>query len=379
MGWTIRIRSAKRYNPSGKQAGSTFGAFDPASHDYGGVRLWRKQPMPDKRIEQKDMFIRLLADRRLTESARRQVEIFLRLLAEDSSIGFDTTSALLYGFLQNDEFTQDGFCPFNSKQVTHIKDITLADARRDTARDTTLLSRVTPLPLAAILGDTMDLRDLAISFLTYASSEPHFAFDPQRTKRLREFLDIPDGYYLNVYNLLRDLERVDASLDDLIVNVSRLRTRLWLPQRTAVSLVRARLLDDLIPHLPDALRTLSGDALEKVVMEYFDRAGLCVLRVGQRANEADGGIDIIAYTKHSVFGEIRLGIQCKATKNRVQPRLLREFNTALQNTRMHKGIFVATAGFTENSQTEVETMGYPMDLMDYVKLTNQIRSLVVKQ
>lgn len=112
-------------------------------------------------------------------------------------------------------------------------------------------------------------------------------------------------------------------------------------------------------------------------MDYFDRAGFLVLRVG-KLNAPDGGIDIIAYTKQSPIGDIRVGVQCKATRNRIEPRLLREFNTALHNHRMHKGIFVATAGFTEPSRSEVEAMGYPMDLMDYVKLTNQIRTLVEK-
>ncbi len=88
---------------------------------------------------------------------------------------------------------------------------------------------------------------------------------------------------------------------------------------------------------------------------------------------------VIAYTDQSVVGEQRVAVQCKVTKNKIQPRMLREFNTALSNARMHKGIFVASSGFTSDASEEVSEMGYPMDLFDYVRLTNQIRKLVEKK
>ena len=129
----------------------------------------------------------MLADGRLAESAKRQVKIFLRLLAEDDTLGFDNTSALLYGFLHNEEFTAADMCPLTQKQIGNAKEVCRFEARRETARETVLLERVVRLPLANILGDTFDLRDLAISLLTYASEEPHYAYLRQRSARLHKY------------------------------------------------------------------------------------------------------------------------------------------------------------------------------------------------
>ncbi|MEI7462358.1 MAG: restriction endonuclease [Pirellula sp.] len=331
----------------------------------------------DHKTSQLQIFNRLKADRRLTGSAKRQLEVFLELLGREDSIGFDNTSALFYGFLCNAEFTATELCPLTKNQIVNAKTICRAQALRDTAKDCVLLERVSHLPLADLFGSSIDLKDLAISFLTYASKEPHFAYVRNETERLHKYLDIPDSYFLNVYNLRHDLNKIGCSLDDLIVNLSRLRAKLWVPDRM-VSVVHRRLLDSLIPQLPNSLNGLSESALEDLMMEYFDRAGFVVLRVGRYTTEADGGLDVIAYTRDSDVGELRVAVQCKVTQNRIQPRLLREFNTSLTNARMHKGIFVASSGFTSDATTEVTRFGYPMELMDYVRLTNQLRRLTDK-
>lgn len=328
--------------------------------------------------QQKQIFSSLMNDKRLKTSARRQVEIFIQILEREAGIGFDTTSALLYGFLQNEEFTQHESCPLSSTHITKIKEISRYEATRETAHETTLLNRVSRLPLAKLFGSHFDLKDLAISFLTYASDEPYFAYSYDRNKKLYEYLDIPKDYYLNVYNLRHDLDRVDMSINDFIINLSRIKTKLWVPEHKFISIEFSRIIEVIEPNLPEALFRINGEKLEYLIMELFDRVGYVVARIGRHTFEKDGGVDIIAYSQDSIAGDLRLAIQCKATKNKIKSCAIREFNTSLQNFKSHKGVFVTTSDFTSDSKEEVQRSGYPIELMDYVKLTNKIRSTVIK-
>lgn len=328
--------------------------------------------------QQRQIFLKLADDNRLTLSAKRQIELFVRLLEQEPGIGFDTTSALLYGFLKNDEFTQKDVCPLSVNQINEAKKISRFEAKREPAHETALLNRVSRLPLENLFGSRIDLKDLAISFLTYASDEPYFAYSYERNKKLYEYLDIPKCYYLNVYNLRHDLKRVGMSIDDFIVNLSRLRTKLWIPDSMFITIEFNRLIKVIEPNLPDALSHLTGENLENLMMELFDRAGYSVARVGRNTFEGDGGIDIIAYSQDSLAGDLRIAIQCKATKNRIEPGVIREFNTSLQNFRLNKGVFVTTSDFTSGVFNEVNNMGYPIELMDYVKLSNKIRGAIIK-
>lgn len=328
--------------------------------------------------QQRQVFMNLANDLRLTLSARRQIEVFVQLLEKEPGVGFDTTSALLYGFLRNEEFVQAEVCPLSLPQRNKALEISRYEATRDTAHEVALLTRVSRLPLVKVFGSTVDLKDLAVSFLTYASDEPYFAFSYERNKRLYEYLDIPSSYYLNVYNLRNDLESIGMSIDDFIVNLSRLRTKLWIPEPRFISIEFRRIIDVVSPNLPESLFRINGEDLENIMMELFDKAGYQVARVGRSTYEADGGVDIIAYTQNPIAGDMRLAVQCKATKNRIEPRMIREFNTSLHNFRAHKGVFVTTSDFTSGVINEVRTSGYPIELMDYTKLTNKIRGAVIK-
>ncbi len=327
---------------------------------------------------QKIIFLNLTDDSRLTLSAKRQIAIFIRILEQEPNIGFDTTSALLFGFLNNEEFIEKGVCPLTRKEIDKAIKISRYEASRDTAHETTLLNRVTKLPLGKLFGSRIDLKDLAISFLTYASDAPYFAFSYERKKTLYEYLDIPNHYYLNVYNLRNDLEKIGMSIDNFIVNLSRLRTSLWIPDSKIITLQFTRLIEKIEAGLPDSLFHLDGENLENLIMELFDKAGYGVARIGRGIYEGDGGVDIVAYSQDTLAGDLRLAIQCKATKNRIEPRAIREFNTSLQNFNSHKGIFVTTSDFTSGVRNEVTSSRYPIELMDYVKLSNKIRGTIVK-
>ena len=56
--------------------------------------------------EQQQVFSALENDSRLTASAKAQVALFQTILGQEPNISFDTTSALLYGFLRNEAFTE---------------------------------------------------------------------------------------------------------------------------------------------------------------------------------------------------------------------------------------------------------------------------------
>lgn len=327
---------------------------------------------------QQQVFSALADDSRLTLSAKSQIELFQRILGEEPNIGFDTTSALLYGFLRNEEFTDTATCPLSSRQIAQATEISRYEASRDTAHETALLTRVASLPLAGILGPRIDLKDLAISFLTYAADEPYFAYSFERNRKLYEYLDIPRQYYLNVYNLRHDLDKVGMSIEDFIVNLSRLRSTLWIPDSKFVTVEFHRILETVAPTLPGSLFKLSGENLELLVMDLFDRAGYRVVRVGRHTFEGDRGVDIIAYSKDPLAGDLRFAVQCKATKNRIEPRAIREFSTALQNFKSHKGVFITTSEFTSGVAVELKEYAYPIELMDYVKLSNKIRGAVLK-
>ncbi len=328
--------------------------------------------------EQRQIFSAMLDDNRLTLSAKRQIEIFIRVLEQEPGIGFDTTSALLYGFLKNEEFTQKDICPFTVEQLDKARGFSRYESTRDTAHETALLKKVSRLSLADFFGARLDLKDIAVSFLTYASDEPYFAYSYERNKSLYEYLDIPRSHYLNVYNLRNDLDEIGITLDDFIANLSRMKSNLWVPENQIITLEFHRLIELVEPRLPESLHHLNGEELEHLIMDLFDRAGYGVARIGRSTFESDGGVDVIAYSQDALAGDLRFAIQCKATKNRIETRAIREFNTSLQNFNSHKGVFVTTSDFTKNAQEEVCVSGYPIELMDYVKLTNKIRSAVIK-
>lgn len=241
------------------------------------------------------------------------------------------------------------------------------------------MKKVARLPLADFFGGRLDLKDLAVALLTYASETDHFTFNPEIVDPLYEYLRIPRKFFLNVYDLYYDLQSIGINYQDFILNLSRLRIELLPPTIQSISIVYEKLFDQVFPHLPESLRKLDGGQLEDFIMECYDKAGFTVVRIGRRTTSPDGGVDVIAYTTPSgLIGELKLAIQCKATKQKIGADVIRGFNTSLRNYAAHKGIFVAKSGFTKDATDEVRFEMYPIELMDYVKLTNEIRRLVQK-
>lgn len=336
--------------------------------------------MVESRNEQYAILTKLLQDERLLGSAKNQIRIFLDMLRDDRTIGFDTTSALFYGFLNNPEFIDQSGCALSREKLENARALFRERARIGRAQESSLLKKVARLPLAAVWDGDMDLKDLAVSMLTYASETNHFTYNPEIVNPLYEYLHIPKKFFLNVYDLYYDLQSLGIDYQDFIINLSRLRIELLPPTIKSISIAYEKLFDKVFPRLPGSLCKLNGSQLEDFIMDCYAKAGFTVVRIGQRTTTPDGGVDIIAQTTPSgLIGELKLAIQCKATKKKVGVDLIRGFNTSLQNYAVHKGVFVAKSGFTKDTYDEVNLEKYPIELMDYVKLTNKLRRLVQRK
>lgn len=336
--------------------------------------------MTNSRDRQKTILSTMFHDDRLVGSAKNQIRIFLDLLATDDSIGFDTTSALFYGFLNNPDFTDPSGCPLSQERLQAAKAYFHRQAQIARAHESSLIEKVASLPLANFFGGRMALKDLAVAFLTYASEVSHFTYDPKVVDPLYEYLRIPRNLYLNVYDLYYDLQTLGIDYRDFILNISPLKVDLVPVSVQSISIAHRNLFEHVFPHLPASIERLDGAALEDFIMECYDKAGFQVVRIGKRTTTPDGGVDIIAYTTPSgLIGQLKIAIQCKATRHRVGADLIRGFNTSLANFAAHKGVFVAKSGFSGSAIKEVRIQKYPIELMDYVKLTNELRRLVERK
>lgn len=328
-----------------------------------------------------NIFENLLNNIDLTGSAKNQIRIFIDLLNNIDNIGFDTTSALFYGFLNNPDFIDSSTCPLTQEQIKKAKIYFLEKSLTvDRAKEYSLLQRVCKLPLSNFLGEKLDLRDLALSFLTYASKDKHITFDYYRVERLYHYLDLPNDYYLNVFDLYYDFDNLNIKYDDFIINLSRLKSKLFIPSLIKnVSVYYNSLYDHVMKKLPYSLNELSGTQLEDFIMEGYYKAGYKVIRIGNNAYTPDGGLDIIAYIERPLEGDLRFAIQCKAWKDKINVDIIRSFNTSINQLNANKGIIIGKNGFTSDSIKEVDEYNYRIELMDYIKLSNQLRSTILKE
>lgn len=330
--------------------------------------------------EQKEIFTYMLNDKRLTPSAKKQIAIFLEILRDDD-LGFDTTSALMYGFLRNDEFTDPIRCPLSKKQVKSAMDYFRQEASISRAKEALLLKKVSKFPLSECFGDKIDLEDLAISCLTYASREKHFTYSRNRVDFIYKYLQIPDDIYLNVFDLFHDLERIEIDYNDLMINISRIRFKMILPygdKMPRLTMNYKAILPMIRGQEKFNVSRLSANDLENLYCELLSLSGFTPIRLG-KLNQGDGGIDIIGVSNaEPAVGRFVVAVQCKTSINKIQPRYIREFIGAISDFRANKGVFVTTSSFTDAAVKCEEKSRLPIELMDYVALSNQIRKHVDK-
>lgn len=126
---------------------------------------------------------------------------------------------------------------------------------------------------------------------------------------------------------------------------------------------------------PDKLSTLDSRQFEETVAAIYRSLGFTVEKMGNW-NQADGGIDLIAIEKNSSGIEMRLAIQCKASRNAISARPIRELSAVLDRSRTHCGIVATTSRFTGPATDEAEGSLWRISLQDREQLVRKIISIV---
>ena len=129
---------------------------------------------------------------------------------------------------------------------------------------------------------------------------------------------------------------------------------------------------------PDKLDNIHPKQFENLVASIYKNLGFNVETVGAW-NQADGGIDIIAVSKSFSGFEYKLAIQCKASKNKISARPIRELAGVLRNKEIHQGVVATTSKFTANAIQEKEGFFWNIDLVDKERLLRRMASLLVDE
>lgn len=129
---------------------------------------------------------------------------------------------------------------------------------------------------------------------------------------------------------------------------------------------------------PDQMRALSPERFERLVGAVYRGLGFEVEQLGAW-NQADGGVDLLAVDHSAGAGPFTMAIQCKASRNRVDARPVRELAGVLPRFRAHKGIVVTTSEFTGPARAEVTGDLWSISLHDGDDLYRRIMALAHPQ
>lgn len=116
-----------------------------------------------------------------------------------------------------------------------------------------------------------------------------------------------------------------------------------------------------------ALSNVHYDRLEKVVADVYKDLGYHAIAT---ASSGDDGIDVIL-TKEG----IRIGVQVKRYKDKVQVKELRELAGALVLDGITKGIFVTTSDFTTGAPRTLhkfQRRGFHIELINGERFLSQL-------
>ncbi|WP_291115326.1 restriction endonuclease [Flavobacterium sp. UBA6135] len=122
---------------------------------------------------------------------------------------------------------------------------------------------------------------------------------------------------------------------------------------------------------PKYLDFLHPEGFEDLVSKIYGNFGFEVKRVG-RWNQADKGVDIIGVNRNTSVGDFKIVLQCKHTKNKIQPSIIRELNGILDTQNALKGIVVTSNYFTKNTLKEAHNDFYRIELKDRDFLINSL-------
>lgn len=134
------------------------------------------------------------------------------------------------------------------------------------------------------------------------------------------------------------------------------------------------LLAYLVSH-PDAIGTLTGKQFEAVMESIYRNLGFDVESVGQW-NQADGGVDLIAISRTEASTDFRIAIQCKASKNKITAKPIRELAGVLEKFKAHQGIVATTSRFTGPARKETEGHMWRLALQDRDTILRRLMTIV---
>ena len=133
---------------------------------------------------------------------------------------------------------------------------------------------------------------------------------------------------------------------------------------------------DYFARHPRKVDKLTPDQFEALVEAIYKNLGFTTERVGAW-NQSDGGIDIVAVKKTDAGTELRIGIQCKATKNKVSAQPIRELAGVLGAHQLHQGIVATTSRFTRSAVREATGTYWNISLQDRDDLTRRMLSILL--
>jgi hypothetical protein len=134
------------------------------------------------------------------------------------------------------------------------------------------------------------------------------------------------------------------------------------------------LIDYLSSH-ETLLKNLDGRQFEHTAQSIYRALGFDVEPMGNW-NQADGGVDFIAVSKRIDDVEIRTAVQCKASRNKISARPMREIAGVLPRFNAQQGIVVTTSTFTEPARAERDDWFAHIELADRLDLYDKIQQIM---
>lgn len=125
----------------------------------------------------------------------------------------------------------------------------------------------------------------------------------------------------------------------------------------------------------DTIRNLNPRQFEETVTSIYRNLGFSVEPMG-RWNEQDGGVDLIAISKSPSNAEVRTAIQCKASRNKISARPMRELAGVMPRFGTRQGVVVTTSSFTTPARNERDSWFMNIELADRASLYDKILQIM---
>jgi HJR/Mrr/RecB family endonuclease len=205
----------------------------------------------------------------------------------------------------------------------------------------------------------------------YFRSEPH-PWARRRgqatTRRLCPFCVLDEAQLVEFYSDLRELTdwwRKTKSEDRAVISI---------PSLVQVVDITSDIIA-LLAQEPDRLRDLNPAAFEGLVCNRLTTMGLAVERVGPSTYSKDGGIDIVAWPRSSVFPFL-MAVQVKHIRSpdrKIGPEPIRSLLGTIQLHGFNAGLLVTNSTFTPDARWAAEQRGVLMRLRDMDDLRRWLR------